>query len=337
MGDLMHALPAISDACEQLPGIRFDWVVDEAFAEVPKWHPAVDNIYKSAHRRWKKNFWQALAGGELKSFYQNINSHDYDVIIDAQNNVKSAFISLARKGKIHGMDRHSVAEQPAYLAYNQQHAIARDIHAISRQRQLFAAALGYEVPDTPVNYGLRDDAFINPAIELPEKFVLLVHNASWTTKLWPEDHWHNLIALLHERNLFAVLPGGNQEELERAIKIADAHPNALALPRMSLSEVGGVINLASGVVCCDTGLAHLAAMIGVPAVTMYGPTSQVLIGTTGKQQSQIGATSPDFPCAPCYKRVCQFGEYKGKAMSACMQAFTPAQVIREMDRLMTPG
>ena len=38
MGDLMHALPALTDAVNNVPEISFDWVVDENFAEVPKWH-----------------------------------------------------------------------------------------------------------------------------------------------------------------------------------------------------------------------------------------------------------------------------------------------------------
>ncbi len=331
MGDLMHALPALSDACEQYPGIRFDWVVDEAFAEVPRWHPAVDHIYKSAHRRWKKNFWQSLTQGEFKAFRRGLNEKKYDVIIDAQNNVKSALISMLRQGNVHGMDSGSVAEQPAFLAYKYRHSIERQQHAISRQRELFARALNYPTPEAPINYGLRQDAFIKPAIDLPDNFVFLVHNASWTTKLWPEAHWHKLIEQLGDRKLDVVLPGGNQEELERAAKIAGAHNNAITIPRMSLSEIGGVISQAKGMVCCDTGLAHLGAMIGTPAVTLYGPTSHTLIGTSGQHQLQVHAQGKAFPCSPCYKRVCQFGEYRGNLMSACMQAFTPAQVLDALD------
>ena len=35
MGDLMHALPALTDAAKKIPNIKFDWVVDENFSEVP--------------------------------------------------------------------------------------------------------------------------------------------------------------------------------------------------------------------------------------------------------------------------------------------------------------
>ena len=56
MGDLMHALPAVSEAKEQIDDISFDWVVDTNFASVPSWHPSVDEIIETDHRNWKKQF-----------------------------------------------------------------------------------------------------------------------------------------------------------------------------------------------------------------------------------------------------------------------------------------
>ena len=44
LGDVIHALPALTDAARAIPGIRFDWVVEEGFAEIPTWHPAVDKV-----------------------------------------------------------------------------------------------------------------------------------------------------------------------------------------------------------------------------------------------------------------------------------------------------
>ena len=38
MGDVLHTLPALSDAALAFPGIRFDWVVEEGFAQIPSWH-----------------------------------------------------------------------------------------------------------------------------------------------------------------------------------------------------------------------------------------------------------------------------------------------------------
>ena len=110
MGDLMHALPALTDAANAIPGIEFDWVVDEAFAEVPQWHPAVKNVITTSHRRWKKSTWQTLTGGELRTFYQELNAGDYDVVVDMQNNLKSALVSLLRRGPVAGLDKDSCRE-----------------------------------------------------------------------------------------------------------------------------------------------------------------------------------------------------------------------------------
>jgi len=333
MGDLMHALPALTDAQNACPGISFDWVVDEAFSEVPSWHPSVKNIYKSAHRRWKKHFLSSLASGEFSGFYKTINKNRYDLIIDAQNNVKSSVISFLRKGNIHGMDKDSVAEQPAYLAYKYRHFIDKRQHAIQRQRQLFADVIGYDLPAGKPEYGMRENIFQHENSELDKPFIFLVHNASWTTKLWPEQHWDALIKSAGQEGYNVVLPGGSHEELKRANEFASRHDNAIALPRMSLSELGGVIRKASGAVCCDTGLAHLTAIIGTPAITLYGPTSVELIGTTGDNQEQLGAGLPQFSCAPCYKRSCNFSG-RAESMSACMNAFNPDMVWKKLHSMM---
>ena len=325
MGDLMHALPALTDASQAIPGIEFDWVVDEAFAEVPSWHPAVKNVIPSAHRRWKKNLQQSLFGGQLSDFYRQLNACDYDVVLDAQNNLKSAVITWLRRGDSHGLDKNSVRERPAHWAYKHHHGTDKSQHAIARQRHLMAQALGYTVPDTAPDYGIDPSRLCLPAMELPEKFLVFVHNASWTTKLWPETHWHQLIQLAQQQGYQVLLPCGNDEELQRAQRLATGHDNAIALPKLSLSEIGALLNRATGAVCCDTGLCHLAGIVGVPSISFYGPTSQHLIGATGANQQHLIASSNTFPCAPCYARRCKLGG-RDDAMSACMQSVTSEQV-----------
>ena len=56
-------------------------------------------------------------------------------------------------------------------------------------------------------------------------------------------------------------------------------------------------------IAVDTGLAHVAAALDVPAVTLYGPTEPGLTGTLASTQTHLRAT---FPCAPCFRRTCNF-------------------------------
>ncbi|MEH6559282.1 MAG: lipopolysaccharide heptosyltransferase I [Oceanicoccus sp.] len=322
MGDLMHALPALTDASRMVPNIKFDWVVDEAFSDVPSWHPAVENIIPSAHRRWKKNLSQSIFGGQLKDFYKRLNADDYDVILDAQNNLKSAVITGLRRGRSHGLDKFSIREKPAHWAYHYRHPADRSLHAIARQRQLFAQAIGYQVPESDPDFGIDRNRLQLPDLELPDRYLVFVHNASWTTKLWPESHWVQLIKKAAEAEYHVVLPCGNDEELQRAQRLAAGHDNAIALPRLSLSQVGAILEKSSGAVCCDTGLCHLAGLLGVPSVSFYGPTSAALIGATGLNQQHLIARSEIFSCAPCYARSCNFNN-NNQEMSACMASFSP--------------
>ncbi len=64
LGDVLHTLPAVTDAAQQIPAMRFDWVVEEAFAEVPTWHAAVDDVIPVAIRRWKHQLFHAVRAGE---------------------------------------------------------------------------------------------------------------------------------------------------------------------------------------------------------------------------------------------------------------------------------
>src|SRR3546814_17355250 len=64
LGDLVHMLPAISDIALHVPGACIDWIVEESFAEIPTWHPAVNEVIPVAHRRWRKNWLSAETRAE---------------------------------------------------------------------------------------------------------------------------------------------------------------------------------------------------------------------------------------------------------------------------------
>jgi heptosyltransferase-1 len=89
---------------------------------------------------------------------------------------------------------------------------------------------------------------------------------------------------------------------------------------------------AAGVVCCDTGLGHLAAALDLPSVSFYGPTDAKLIGTLGLNQKHIIASSETYRCAPCYRRSCDFTDKK-EAMAACMASFSPQTTWNELQQL----
>jgi heptosyltransferase-1 len=300
LGDVIHTLPAITDAAHAIPGIRFDWVVEEGFAEIPSWHPAVDQVIPVAIRRWRKNIWQTLKSGEWKAFKQRVRARKYDLVIDAQGLVKSAWLTRYVKAPVAGLDRYSAREGLASRFYDRRLSVATGQHAVERVRQLFALALAYDLPEGIGNYGLDLDR-----LQLPPAapYVVFLHGTTWATKHWPEAYWRELAERMGRRKLQVRLPWGNPAEKARAERIAQGLNNCQVLPKLNLVGVARVLAAAKACVAVDTGLGHLAAALDVPTISLFGPTNPGLTGAYGRAQVHQAS---DFPCAPCLQKKCTY-------------------------------
>jgi len=300
LGDVIHTLPALTDAAHALPGIRFDWVVEEGFAEIPSWHPAVDQVIPVAIRRWRKNLWQTLKSGEWKAFKQRLRARKYDLVIDAQGLVKSAWLTRYVKAPVAGLDRYSAREGWASRFYDRRLSVATGQHAVERVRQLFAMALAYDLPEGIGNYGLDLER-----LQLPPAapYVVFLHGTTWATKHWPEVYWRELAERMGRRKLEVRLPWGNPAEKARAERIAQGLNNCQVLPKLNLAGVARVLAAAKACVAVDTGLGHLAAALDVPTISLFGPTNPGLTGAYGR--TQIHQAS-DWPCAPCLQKKCTY-------------------------------
>lgn len=311
MGDVIHTLPALTDARRLRPELRFDWVVEEAFTEIPAWHPAVDRVIPVAIRRWRGSLAALWRSGEFREFRRALRAEHYDLIIDAQGLIKSGIVSRISRGLTVGLSNSTIREPLATLFYNKRISVPRDMHAVERIRELFARSLNYNHDPRLLDYGLRLPPLETPLEDGGQQRPLLVflHGTTWHNKHWPEPMWEALLHLATARGYRVVLPWGSDDERGRATRLAAGDPNASVLPRLSLTELARVLEGAAGVVAVDTGLAHLAAALDVPAVVLYGPTDPALAGTHGNHQHHLCSS---LSCAPCLKRRCH---YQGEPQS----------------------
>jgi heptosyltransferase-1 len=206
MGDVLHTLPSLTDAMQAIPGIRFDWVVEEGFAQIPTWHEAVDRVIPVAIRRWRKAWFSAPIKAERKAFREAVQAQRYDAIIDAQGLVKSAaLVTRLAHGVKHGMDWQTAREPLASLFYNRRHHIAKQQHAVERTRELFAKVLAMQTG----NAGrLRHfAAFLHGSQQTDAPYLIFLHATTRDDKHWPEAHWRELIGLLGKRVAYQTAVG----------------------------------------------------------------------------------------------------------------------------------
>lgn len=316
LGDVIHSLPALTDAAAAVAEIRFDWLVEEGFSAIPGWHPAVERVIPIALRRWRREWRRAFRRGEIHDFVRDLRSRPYDCVIDAQGLLKSALPALLARGPSAGYD-HCCAREPwVSWSYRRRHPVSRELHAVERIRRLFAAALGYTPPEGEPDYGIR------PGARPPEPdrpYLLFLHGTTWHSKQWPPLYWAALAALAATAGYRVLFPWHSAEERLRAERIIQVAETGELLPREELGGLAAWIGGAAGVVGVDTGLAHLAAALGTPALTLYGPTRVDLTGAVGPRQRNLAV---GFPCAPCRHRECDFrGE--SEVEPACFATLPP--------------
>jgi len=317
LGDVVHTLPALTDAQRTLPGIQFDWVVEEGFAEIPAWHPAVAQVIPVAIRRWRKHPLQTLRNGEWQRFKARLREGRYDLVIDAQGLLKSAWLTRYVKAPVAGLDRESAREPIAARFYDRCYAVPRDQHALERVRQLFAQALAYPLPQDVADYGLDREQMAAPS---DQPYLLFLHGTTWPSKHWPEAYWRELTERMSDFGWAIRLPWGNAEEKARAERIVSGIANAAVLPKLNLAGVARVIAGARACVAVDTGLGHLAAALDVPSISLYGPTLPGRVGAYGRSQVHLCASGPNAG--------------RGDRHKPCFDDLLPERVVTELKALL---
>jgi heptosyltransferase I len=275
LGDVVHQMPAMTDARQHFPEARLTWVVEEAFAPLAKLHPAVDDVIAVSTRRWRSQLLQSSTWQELSAFKARMRVVSAEKVIDTQGLIRSALIARTAQGERHGYDAASIREPIASRFYDVTHKVARDQHAVTRNRLLTGLSLGYS-PDAAIDYGL-----VKPPKDDASRYAVLLHGTSKAAKEWREVDWIGVGKWLHEQGLEILLPWGSERERLRCERLAAAIPGSRILDRQPLDATAKVIANASLVIGVDTGLLHLAAAYSVPLIAVFLATEPGLTGPVG--------------------------------------------------------
>jgi heptosyltransferase-1 len=275
LGDVVYALAIAADIARARPGTAIDWVAEEAFVELPSLTPAIRRTIPVALRRWRRRLLSAATWREAAAFRRAVSAQHYDAILDLQEQVKGGAIARLARGVRHGFDRTTIREPAATWLHDVHHPVPVGLHFVSRCRALAAAALGYAV-EGPPRWSLRPPAHGDA---MPEgRYVVALHATSRIDKLWPEERWRALLRELTRTGRAVLLPWGGSAERERSERLARDIPGTLVPPRQTLTALATLLAHADLAVGVDTGLTHLAAVLGTPTVALFTATDPVRAG-----------------------------------------------------------
>ena len=287
LGDVLHNLPIVWDLRARLPNSKIDWVVEEAYVHLltPLLSTAgfkgIDRIIPFGLRRWKKNLLKLSTWKQFFAFKKALQSVQYDYLIETQGLLKSALVcALAKKSPnavvagLANATQYSGYEPVARAFYNQSVQVPVDCHAVDRSRWVMSSALDWALIDRTDAPLFFPDSYTQSLLEAPiaglqKPYVLCFHSTAREAKRWSNHNWIALGKELTGRGYQVVFPWGNASEKRVSQELAKDIPDAFVPPAFSIEDAFSVITGAALTVGVDTGLTHLAAVLGKPTVEIY--------------------------------------------------------------------
>ncbi len=303
LGDLFHALPAVHCLKAGLHA-TIDWVVHPAYRELVECFTDVDRVIPFA---------RDVRSGALSGDLRALRAQPYDLIVDLQGILKSALVArLARGGRRIGPSFH---REGAWLFYQ---AVAgprdKDRHAVEENLDV-VRYLG--LPVLPPVFPLK---FPMQLVGEPEPRVALLPFSRWPSKNWPAPSFVQVGRALQEyANASIFLIGGAAEAAASAELAKEFKGRVINLVgRLSLPQLGGVLQAMNLVIANDSGPMHMAASLGTPVLAVFGPTTKQ---RTGPYDARHRVVAGNLRCQPCFSKICRFKD------NSCLCAVTPESVV----------
>jgi heptosyltransferase-1 len=287
LGDVLHNLPIVWDLRTRLPNAQIDWVVEEGYVHLLEplltrdGFKGIDHIIPFGLRRWKKHLFKYATWQQFFSFKRQLQATQYDYIIETQGLLKSALVcALANKSSnavvagLANATHFSGYEPLARFFYQQCIQVPMDCHAVDRSRWVTCSALDWPLIDRVNTPEFYPEAFTqaiadNKLAGIQKPYVLCFHSTAREAKRWSNQHWITLGKDLSARGYQVVLPWGNPAERAVSEEIAKQIPGSLVPPAFSIEDAFSIIAHAALTIGVDTGLTHLAAVLGKPTVEIY--------------------------------------------------------------------
>ncbi|MCE2679383.1 MAG: lipopolysaccharide heptosyltransferase I [Burkholderiales bacterium] len=271
MGDVIHALPVLSDLRRAFPGAQIDWMVEEPFADLVRLHHGVGEVVPVALRTWRKKgvaeLWR-----QWKRLRAQLAPKPYDAVIDLQGLMKSALLAKAASGPRLGPGFRHAREPLAACFYSKTASWNASSHAVERLREITASLLDYPLSGDP-DFGIQTVAAQSSALNEP-KHAWFFHGTARAEKSWSVENWRLLATKLTSDGFRISLPWGTDAERKQAETIAAHIDDVTVLPKMNLGTLALRLQSADLVVGVDTGLVHLSGAMQLPLVALFFATPQ---------------------------------------------------------------
>ncbi len=344
MGDILHALPAVSALRAAHPGWIIDWVVE------PQWlpllsalpdvsappdlpnptrisrdlQPLIDRVHLAPSKAWRRNPLSTKTIREIHTLHQTLRACDYDTVIDLQGAIRSAVVArFAGCPRVIG--EATPRERAARWLYNEKIG-TRGAHVIEQDVELAAAIAGDNLapvqPLLPVDPAA--ESWADQLLPTASKSVLINPGAGWGAKRWPLERYADVAKHYLQRG-YHVLVNAGPGEKPLLQSLSEQTGGAITPVTGNLAQLIAVTRRITLAIAGDTGPLHLACALGRPVVGIYGPTDPSRNGPFGTRFRVLRS--------PQSRR----DHTRHATPEAGLLTILPDQVLRAADELLAEG
>jgi lipopolysaccharide heptosyltransferase II len=332
IGDVVRTLPSLAVLRNNFPTAKIAWLVEEKSSHMLLGQRELDQVIVFPRTIWVESLlrgtWWSL-GRDITGFIRQLRQERFDLVVDFHGILKSGLLSWMTGAKVRVGFERGFCKEWNYLFSNRRVSLSNSrISRFERNLRLLQGA-GLDIKDSTIRPHIspEDRRYIDGFLQkygLSTQYPLIAIHPGTSEKTrykrwFPEEYAKLADGLVERLNASIILTWGpgEQETAERVRSLMKS-PGIVSCPTRSLKQLAEIYRHCHLYVGGDTGPMHIACLMGVPVVVIYGPTDPVVNAPyDGMPSVQV---QKNLSCSPCRDRNCQRLE--------CLRAVSHDEVLK---------
>ena len=333
IGDVVWATPTFRAVKEAYPHAKVSVLLRNGSGSLLEADPHIHKIFEV--KQYRGN----LLKRALKqlAFIRNLRKERFDLAFDLRSDDRGAYMALLSGASIRAALFYSGLRWRNFLFTHlaEPPVSKKRIYGAAEQSLRIVREFGIDTKDTIpklwVSEKVKERAkqlLDNEGVTAASRWITLNPFSRWQYKEWGYEKWVQIFDWLSEEYGISTVIVGAPEEREKSINIASKCKGQIfnLTGKTTLDELAGVLRLSSLHVGVDSAAPHIAAAVGTPTITIYGPSEWLVWAPVGETHSVV---TPDYDCAPCHQKGCD-----GNGISKCLEELTVDKVKIAIQRFL---
>lgn len=327
LGDILMMTPFLDILRNNFPQTKIDVLIGPWGKEVLDGSKSIDNLFIYSAFHYNRGADKKINFKKTWQLVKNLKKEKYDLFFDLRGDpfviLLGFFIGAKRRiGYGTGGLGRLLADE-VNLNPNQ-HQVFVNLDLLKPLGIIFSKEeVRLLLPLKPESLA-QAEFFLRQNNVTPQDFLIIAHPGSgYESKIWPSEHWTELIEMLLGRPKVKIIVIGVSSETSLIRKVSRNKDSVIAVIDFNLQFLSAIISKANLLIGSDSGPAHLAAALDIPVVSIFSAENDPTRWEPFSDKLYL--FYKDVPCQNCEKRNCPD--------KICLKLIKPAEIFNTVARI----